>query len=140
MLRESFLLSSVTITAPPPPAVATFSAILSAIFWLDQSETSIYCGQVSTNHSSPEGVHVVVPEVVVGVVQAGDHQPAARHLGLDLKEDIRTSLHNRKSHYLTWASATSAMGARAVLMCSMGMQSTYFTGFRPPPTCRKRDN
>ena len=41
MLRESFLLSSVTITAPPPPAVATFSAILSAIFWLDQSETSI---------------------------------------------------------------------------------------------------
>ena len=93
-----------------------------------------YCGQVSTNHSSPEGVHVVVPEVVVGVVQAGDHQPAARHLGLDLKENIRTSLHNRKSHYLTWASATSAMGARAVLMWSMGMQSTYFTGFRPPPT------
>merc|ERR1712218_234994 len=33
-----------------------------------------------------EGVHVVVPEVVVGVVQAGDHQPAARHLGLDLGE------------------------------------------------------
>ena len=41
---------------------------------------------VSTNHSSPEGVHVVVPEVVVGVVQAGDHQPAARHLRLDLNQ------------------------------------------------------
>ena len=51
-----------------------------------------YYDQVSTNHSSPEGVHVVVPEVVVGVVQAGDHQPAARHLRLDLKEDIRTTL------------------------------------------------
>ena len=38
----------------------------------------------------------------------------------------------------TWASATSTMGARAVLMCSMGMQSTYFTGLLPPPTLNRR--